>query len=155
VPWQPCYLDRQVISLLSTSGLGILDQAFLKLLNTSLLHLDGALKSSEGAALMVRDHAQKSTTSCMLSAGFNVARDSQLLELVLAIRNRLVLDLRMPVKARILVKGGVNHFGVLDQSGVLPSDTIYFSSTVSEAPPAGTQIIVGRNPCLHPGDRRR
>jgi hypothetical protein len=71
----PCYLDRQVISLLSI--LGILDQAFL--LNISLLRLDGALKSNEGAALMVRDHAQKSTTSCMLSVGFNVDRAQEFL----------------------------------------------------------------------------
>jgi hypothetical protein len=133
----PCYLNRQVITLLST--LGISDQTFIDLLVLSLTHLDGALKSSEGAALMVGDHAPKSTAMRMLSGGFDVTKDRHLRELVLAIRNRQALDLKR--KARILVRNGVNLLGVLDESGDLLPDAIYFSSTATSAPPAGTRIV--------------
>ena len=145
-----CYLNRQIITLLST--LGIHDSSFLRILAVVLARLENALKSSEDAKLLLEDYYPKSDALQMIIAGFDVKYDKYLRDIVKAVRNRQTLDLTK--RARMLVSEGILLLGVLDETKQLSCNQIYFRSTVRETPPPGTRIIVGRNPCLHPGDVR-
>ncbi|KDO34636.1 hypothetical protein SPRG_00698 [Saprolegnia parasitica CBS 223.65] len=145
----PCYLNRQLINVLASRG--VPDAVFLHLTKKMLQVLDTCLDSTEMAKSFVYFHDPTSLAATLLAAGATL-EDRHLFEWVDAIRRRLLLDVQR--KARIYVECGTMLMGVLDESGTLPPDCVFFQ-TRGKRPPPNAIIAVGRCPCLHPGDIRR
>ncbi|EQC41617.1 hypothetical protein SDRG_01576 [Saprolegnia diclina VS20] len=145
----PCYLNRQLINVLSSRG--VPDEVFLQLTNTMLQALDTCLNSTDEARAFVFRHDPHSLAATLLAAGATL-EDRHVFEYVDAIRRRRLLDVQ--TKARIYVECGVMLMGVLDETGTLPPDCVFFQTSGKQPPPHAT-LAVGRCPCLHPGDIRR
>ncbi|KAF8662610.1 hypothetical protein HU200_056211 [Digitaria exilis] len=114
---QPAFLNRQIITLLST--LGVPDTIFWQMKNAMLQNLNRILTRSDVAYEVV-------TTSCpehgrtarvMLSAGFDPANQPHLRAMLLAIRSSQLQGLLE--KARIFVPKGRWLMGCLDEYGIL------------------------------------
>jgi RNA-dependent RNA polymerase len=149
-----CYLNRQVILLLS--GLGVPDDKFLWLLREMTNEMDRALKDSNVAKEFLRKHGSSPVPLQMFKVGFRVENEPFLHSLVVATRNKLLLDLQ--VRARIFVPRAVTLIGVLDETGELEYGSIFFQYTDEEGRirrlDEGTKCAVYRSPSLHPGDIR-
>ncbi|KAF8692039.1 hypothetical protein HU200_039988 [Digitaria exilis] len=167
---QPAFLNRQIITLLST--LGVPDTIFWQMKNAMLQHLNRILTHSDVAYEVV-------TTSCpehgrtarvMLSAGFDPANEPHLRAMLLAIRSSQLQGLLE--KARIFVPKGRWLMGCLDEYGILEQGQCFirastpllnnhfvrqgsvFSSANKNAEIIVGTVVVAKNPCLHPGDVR-
>ncbi|EQC39802.1 hypothetical protein SDRG_03225 [Saprolegnia diclina VS20] len=141
-----CYLNRQLISVLSARG--VHDTAFLALYDAMLSSLDACLGSAVAAAQLVATHDPSSPVAKLLAAGVGLD-DRYVFEWIGVLRSRLLRNVEL--KARILVPNGVNLVGVVDETRSLPAHTVFFQ-TRGETPAFGSTIAVGRCPCLHPGD---
>eukprot|EP01036_Dinobryon_divergens_P034994 gene34994-45294_t len=163
----PCFLNRQLITLLSTRG--IRDRVFLDLLHDMIGDFDAALRDNESAQLLVQRHSgfdfvfhSQSVWAGvwhLLNIGVPVAKDLYVSGLIIAIRNSLLLELQ--TKARIFVKKGVCLIGVMDETNTLKPGEIFMQISAKKfgEPPRmfedGCTVLVGRNPSLHPGDLRK
>ncbi|KAI9207883.1 RNA dependent RNA polymerase-domain-containing protein [Polychytrium aggregatum] len=151
----PCYLNRQLIVLLS--ALGIPDGPLIKLFNDMIVGIKNAFESDVDAYNLVLNHAPNLTMARhMLAAGMSVKMDPFLRGMIHAVCQRLFLDLEL--KARIFVPMGLCLIGVMDETETLPEGCIFFQYTndigdVIQLRP-GTSVAVGRSPSLHPGDIR-
>ena len=163
----PCFLNRQLITLLSTRG--IQDRVFLDLLNDMIGDFDAALRDNESALLLVQRHSGfdfviNSQSVWMgvwhlLKMGVPVGEDLYVSGLIISIRNSLLLELQ--TKARIFVKKGICLIGVMDETNTLNPGEIFIQISgkkLGEPPRVfddGCPMLVGRNPSLHPGDLRK
>ncbi|DBA00483.1 TPA: hypothetical protein N0F65_002726 [Lagenidium giganteum] len=149
----PCYLNRQVIALLSS--LGIADDVFLQLLHTTLQSLRTCMASTNGATALVATHAPDSLAYDMLASGMNLS-DRFVWQSVTAIQRRCLVDVQE--RARLPVAKGATLMGILDETGELPEDTVFFqlpnNNEARYGLKHGAKVLVGRSPCLHPGDVR-
>uniref|UniRef100_A0A6B2KXD6 RNA-dependent RNA polymerase n=1 Tax=Arcella intermedia TaxID=1963864 RepID=A0A6B2KXD6_9EUKA len=149
-----CYLNRQVISLLS--ALGIKDCHFMNTLNDMITYLEQCMIDNQMAQDLVYLNCGKNFIYSMLKVGFNVTSDIFLNECIKILRNNLLKDIR--VRARILVEKGITLMGIMDETHKLPSGTIFFqyrdmNNNIRKLPD-GRCVAVFRNPSLHPGDIR-
>ena len=163
----PCFLNRQLITLLSTRGVS--NRVFLDLLNDMIGDFDAALRDNESAQLLVQRHSGLdfdfhspsiwTGVWHLLSIGVQVKDDLYVSGLIIAIRNSLLLELQ--TKARIFVKKGVCLIGVMDETNTLKPGEVFMQISAKkfgEAPRVfddGCHMLVGRNPSLHPGDLRK
>ncbi|OQR94586.1 RNA-dependent RNA polymerase [Achlya hypogyna] len=141
-----CYLNRQMITVFCARG--IPDAAFLTLYETMMADLDACLDNAAAARLLVAQHDPASPVAKMLDAGVSLD-DRHVFEWIAMLPGCS----HRQSKARILVPQAVVLIGVLDETGTLPAGSVFFQSR--DAPPFGTAVAVGRNPCLHPGDIQR
>lgn len=148
----PCYLNRQIITVLS--AMSVPDKSFLTLLEEMISEMQSCTTSNERAKPFLQSYANQSFVIRLLEAGYPVARDRFLREWIAAVRNRAVINLR--IKARIYVPKGIVLMGIMDETHTLPPNQVFFQSRdpARQMPPAGTMMAIGRNPCLHPGDIR-
>ncbi|ORZ40750.1 RNA dependent RNA polymerase-domain-containing protein [Catenaria anguillulae PL171] len=147
----PCFLDRQSIVLLTS--LGVAESTIMGYMTRMMDQLEQLTQDEHVAAKMFRESGQSGPAVAMLEAGFRMDQDRHLRELVRSLRDRLLLDIKH--RARLFVLEGVSLLGVLDEWDLIQEDEIWFaSSSRSDLPPPGTKILVGRSPCLHPGDLR-
>ena len=159
------YLNRQLISILSS--LGVPDEIFLTLLNNMIATLDRIVDCPLTAAKFLRQHsdigirlkqyfAPAAAVYEMISAGMSLGKEPYVAGFLQSLRNRLVRDLKY--KARILVPDGYYLFGVMDETHTLEEGEIFvqFSNSDGGEPTVLScpQVLVGRNPSLHPGDLR-
>ncbi|XP_042494893.1 RNA-dependent RNA polymerase 2 [Macadamia integrifolia] len=166
----PCYLNREIISLLST--LGIEDEKFEKMQHEQIRLLDEMLTNREAAlgslACMGKDCNTVLTE--MLLNGYEPSVEPFLSMMLIAHREHQLSDLRS--KCRIFVPKGRILMGCLDETGMLDYGQVYVRVTMTEAEKRSddhgffqkvrqtkTSIVMGRvvvtkNPCLHPGDIR-
>ncbi|OQS01353.1 RNA-directed RNA polymerase [Achlya hypogyna] len=144
-----CYLNRQMITVLSARG--IPDAAFLSLYTNMIAALDKCLDNITAARLLVAQHDPASLVAKLLAAGVPL-EDRHVFEWIAALRNRLLTQVQS--KARIFVPQAIALVGVFDETGTLPAGCVFFQSR-GLVPPFGTTVVVGRNPCLHPGDIQR
>jgi len=167
---QPAFLNRQIITLLST--LGVPDSVFRQMQNAMLHNLDRILTHSDVAYEVVRTCCPEhgSTAGLMLSAGFSPANEPHLRAMLLAIRSSLMQGLLE--KERISVPKGRWLVGCLDELGILehgqcfirasaPSVNKHFLRHSPIFPSASKRamaivgtVVIAKNPCLHPGDVR-
>ena len=114
---QPAFLNRQIITLLST--LGVPDSVFRQMQNAMLHNLDRILTHSDVAYEVVRTCCPEhgSTAGMMLSAGFAPTNEPHLRAMLLAIRSSLMQGLLE--KERISVPKGRWLVGCLDELGIL------------------------------------
>ncbi|KDO16519.1 hypothetical protein SPRG_17963, partial [Saprolegnia parasitica CBS 223.65] len=150
----PAYLNRQLITLLST--LGVRDDAILSLADDMLRETAAPLDTLTKAIRFVKAYAPKAPIRRLLEAGISI-HDQLVADWLHLLRRHLLYSVQF--KARIRVPDGVVLMGVLDETGRLPEGCVFFQSSgmsrYAITPPAlGTRCVVGRNPSLHPGDLR-
>ncbi|GLJ11722.1 hypothetical protein SUGI_0175400 [Cryptomeria japonica] len=172
--FRPCFLNRQIISLLST--LGVEDHNFEKLQEKAVEDLDRVLTDQAVALNLLQIMSageHHNALISMLSCGFFANSEPYLLMMLNAFRASKLLELRN--KTRIFVPKGRCLMGCLDETGTLNYGEVFVQ--VSHA--AGSKqyhdpglaifrqsgldhkkcivkgkVIVAKNPCLHPGDVR-
>ncbi|KAL8035382.1 hypothetical protein ABFX02_12G093300 [Erythranthe guttata] len=168
--YQPCFLNRQIITLLST--LGVKDHVFEKRQREAVAQLDDVLidpmRAQEALDLMSpgeNTHILKE----MLKCGYEPDGEPFLSMMLQTFRASKLLDLR--VKARVFIPKARQMMGCLDETGILKYgqvfvrysgavkrglfDDSYDNSTANERfDPVRGKVVVAKNPCLHPGDVR-
>uniref|UniRef100_A0A2P2JZ95 RNA-dependent RNA polymerase n=1 Tax=Rhizophora mucronata TaxID=61149 RepID=A0A2P2JZ95_RHIMU len=166
----PCYLNREIISLLST--LGVKDEIFEALLQEQLCSL-GRMLTNREAALDVLENLAGATSKnilvMMLLQGYEPNVEPYLSMMLQAYHENLLTELR--TRSRIFVPKGRVLFGCLDETGILDYGQVYVRLTMTKAELlcrdqsffqkvdektsiVRGQVMVTRNPCLHPGDIR-
>jgi RNA-dependent RNA polymerase len=167
---QPAFLNRQIITLLST--LGVPDAVFRQMQDTMLRNLDRILTDSDVAYEVVKTCCPEhgNTAGLMLSAGFAPAHEPHLRAMLLAIWSSQMQGLLE--KSRICVPKGRWLVGCLDEFGILEQGQCFIRAStpsfnkhfvrhgpIFSSANKNSEIIVGtvvmaKNPCLHPGDVR-
>ncbi|KAH6797448.1 RNA-dependent RNA polymerase 2 [Perilla frutescens var. hirtella] len=167
---QPCYLNREIITLLST--LGVADGVFLAM-QEQQLQLLGRMLTNAKAALNVLESTgggdMKSFMAKMLLQGYEPRKEPYLLTMLQSHLENQLSDLRS--RCRIFVPKGRVLVGCLDESGTLEYGQVYARITMTKTElECGDQaffqrvdetssilrgkVVVTKNPCLHPGDVR-
>lgn len=161
----PCYLNREIITLLST--LGVKDEIFLGL-QQDQLHLMGKMLSNREAALDVLENLawadSKNILVTMLLQGYEPNVEPYLSMMLQAYHENLLTELR--TRCRIFVPKGRVLIGCLDETGILDYGQVYVHVTMTKAELQCVdqsffrksivigKVVVTKNPCLHPGDIR-
>ncbi|KAF7016872.1 hypothetical protein CFC21_030393 [Triticum aestivum] len=168
---QPCYMNREVISLLST--LGIRDEIFESMQQNDMHELDEMLTNREAALSVLGKigSAETKTASKILLQGYEPSLEPYLLMILKAHQDNRLTDIR--TRCKIHVPKGRVLIGCLDETGELEYGQVYIRITKNSkeqkdncqpyfAEDNGkekTAVVVGKvavskNPCLHPGDIR-
>ncbi|XP_058762602.1 RNA-dependent RNA polymerase 2-like [Vicia villosa] len=167
----PCFLNREIISLLST--LGVKDEALLAL-QEGQLQLLGKMLTDREAALDVLESLSGADSKSILVKmlhGFYEPNSEPYLSMMLKAHYAYQLsDLKS--RCRIFVPKGRVLIGCLDETGILNYGQVFVRISVTKTKEksgdenlrdvdgdGSTCIIVGKvvvtkNPCLHPGDIR-
>lgn len=168
--FQPGFLNRQIITLLST--LNVPDETFWNMQTTMTSKLDRMLVDTDAAfdVLMESCADQGNAAAIMLSAGFKPDVEPHLRGMLSCVRAAQLWDLRE--KARIFVPAGRWLMGCLDELGVLEQGQCFiqvskpslehcfskhgskFAETKRNMEVIKGYVVVAKNPCLHPGDIR-
>ncbi|KAJ8437704.1 hypothetical protein Cgig2_008330 [Carnegiea gigantea] len=168
--FQPGFLNRQIITLLS--ALEVPDDVFWRMQETMISKLDQMLINTDVAfdVLTASCAEQGNTAAIMLSAGFKPQSEPHLRGMLTCIRAAQLGDLRE--KARIFVSSGRWLMGCFDEAGVLEQGQCFiqvskpslencfskhgtrFSEIKKNLEVIKGLVVVGKNPCLHPGDIR-
>jgi hypothetical protein len=154
----PAYLNRQVITLLSS--LGVPDSVFVEMKDAQVSDLDRMLKNENTAVNVllhnVDEHGISKSLSDLVKAGFLQKRDKYLMNLLSLFRIMMLRNLKK--KAKIRVDKGAFLLGVLDETETLKENQVYCCVSDQYNPSIRRVIsgtcIVYRNPCFHPGDIR-
>ncbi|XP_027151354.1 probable RNA-dependent RNA polymerase 1 [Coffea eugenioides] len=165
--YQPCFLNRQLITLLST--LGVKDVVFEKKQREAVAQLDtiltDPLRAHEALELMAPGE-NTNVLKEMLKCGYKPDSEPFLSMMLQTFRASKLLDLR--TKTRIFIPDGRSMIGCLDETRTLEYGQVFvqFSSagrrqfyddSISYYEHKnilkGT-VVVAKNPCLHPGDIR-
>ncbi|KAK7308650.1 hypothetical protein VNO77_42270 [Canavalia gladiata] len=166
--FQPCYLNRQLITLLST--LGVKDYAFEKkqreAINQLNTMLTDPLKAHEVLDLMSTGEITNILKE-MLNCGYKPNVEPFLSMMLQTFRASKLLELRL--KTRIFIPMGRAMMGCLDETRILEYGQIFvqFSNNRIRGPSDDScsyglsktcivkgKVVVAKNPCLHPGDMR-
>ncbi|ONI31847.1 hypothetical protein PRUPE_1G334500 [Prunus persica] len=166
--YQPCFLNRQLITLLST--LGVPDLVFVKKQNEALKQLEGVLADPSRALEALEMIFQGEVTNVlkeMLACGYEPDAEPFLSLMLQAFCASKLVELR--TKTRIFVPNGRSLMGCLDETGTLEYGQVFVqcsqravfggnsnsSATSSEDNfIVEGNVVVAKNPCLHPGDVR-
>ncbi|KAM3314643.1 hypothetical protein ACQJBY_033446 [Aegilops geniculata] len=168
---QPCYMNREIISLLST--LGIRDKIFELMQQDDMRELDEMLTNREAALSVLGKigSTETKTASKMLLQGYEPSLEPYLLMILKAHQDNRLTDIR--TRCKIHVPKGRVLIGCLDETDELNYGQVYIRITKNskEQKDNGqpyfskdngedkTAVVVGKvaiskNPCLHPGDIR-
>ncbi|KAK4261811.1 hypothetical protein QN277_004760 [Acacia crassicarpa] len=160
--FQPCYLNRQIITLLST--LGVKDHVFEKKQEEAVNQLNSiltdSLKAQEALDLMSAGEISNILKE-MLICGYKPDAEPFLSMMLQTFRASKLLELRL--KARIFIPQGRAMMGCLDETRTLEYGQVFvqysengslslFNDSVSYI--VTGKVVVAKNPCLHPGDVR-
>ncbi|KAL5553270.1 hypothetical protein UlMin_040671 [Ulmus minor] len=169
--FQPCYLNRQLITLLST--LGVEDRVFEKKQREAVEQLDSILtdplRAQEALELMSPGESTNILKE-LLMCGYKPDAEPFLSMMLQTFRSSKLLELR--TKTRIFIRNGRAMMGCLDETRTLEYGQVFvqFSGTKdrrffedSSLLNGNTsdqrflvtgKVVVAKNPCLHPGDVR-
>ncbi|XP_044505487.1 probable RNA-dependent RNA polymerase 1 [Mangifera indica] len=170
--YQSYFLNRQLITLLST--LGIKDGVFERKQREAIAQLDAILtdpsRALEALGLMCSGESANVLKE-MLKCDYRPDEEPFLSLMLQTYRASSLQDLR--TKARIFLPKGRNMMGTLDETGTLKygqifvqyshsrsshfSDDFYFQSRGNASNQTSVcegKVVVAKNPCLHPGDMR-
>ncbi|CAA6664758.1 unnamed protein product [Spirodela intermedia] len=158
---QACYLNRQLITLLST--LGINDQVFGRKQEELVAQLDKMLTDPVKALefLNTINHGEMvGILKEMLLCGYSPGEEPFLSMMLWTFRASRLLELR--TRSRIFIPMGRSMMGCLDETRTLEYGEVFVQVSL-RAPEVATapvwplslgEVIVSKNPCLHPGDLR-
>ncbi|KAI9074511.1 hypothetical protein K1719_043510 [Acacia pycnantha] len=165
----PCFLNREIITLLST--LGVEDEVF-EALQQDQLSVLAKMLNDRVAALNVLESLSggdsKNILVKMLRQGYEPNIEPYLSMMIRAYYEHQLSDLKS--RCRIFVPKGRILIGCLDETGLLNYGQVYVRMTMTKSElecgdenlrkvDESTCVIVGKvvvtkNPCLHPGDIR-
>lgn len=160
----PGYLNRQIITLMST--LGIADEVFHQYQDQMMTLLTAMMENPLSAWealcwLGEKDDHVVELMKLLLSSGTSLS-EPFLQGCLSTMRRYMVRDIRD--RARIFVKDAANLYGVMDELGVLDYGQVFIrvmrsvptiggSATKQDVTITG-RVVVVKSPCLHPGDIR-
>ncbi|CAH1442301.1 unnamed protein product [Lactuca virosa] len=167
---QPGFLNRQIITLLS--ALNVEDDIFWNMQMKMVKKLNLMLTDTDVAFDVLTASCAESgnTASIMLGAGFKPQSEPHLRGMLSSIRVAQLEDLRE--KSRIFVQDGRWLMGCLDELGVLEQGQCFiqvsnpsvencfakhgsrFCDTDRNLKVIEGNVVIAKNPCLHPGDVR-
>lgn len=156
------YLNRPMITILEQSG--IRAKAFLTLQNRVLdSFINSMLDAHEAAQVLCGYCAMRLPYRELAGVGIDLTVEPFFRGLIRAINRKVLKDLK--TKARIIVppENGRTMFGVLDETGKLEygqvfvqySNDIFRYKVTDPTSILEGDVIVTKNPCMHPGDIRR
>eukprot|EP01129_Flabellula_baltica_P002968 TRINITY_DN12837_c0_g1_i1.p1 TRINITY_DN12837_c0_g1~~TRINITY_DN12837_c0_g1_i1.p1 ORF type:complete len:1060 (+),score=194.76 TRINITY_DN12837_c0_g1_i1:118-3297(+) len=152
----PGYLNRHIILILSF--LGVPNTVFLYKMLEIIQDLDLMFTSNEVASNIVIKYGMSNLWLLdLLSAGFDTSEPCVEAQLNL-IRYKTLRDIKY--KARIPVENSRNLMGVMDETHLLNYGEVFiqyseYNSDVEDTRILETDVVIVKNPCLHPGDIRR
>ncbi|KAI6677201.1 hypothetical protein NL676_037997, partial [Syzygium grande] len=169
--YQPCFLNRQLITLLST--LGVPDHVFEKKQKNAVDQLNAILvdplRAQEALDLMSPGE-NGNILKEMLKCGYKPDAEPFLSMMLRTFRATKLFELR--TKTRIFLPEGRSMMGCLDETrtleygqvfvqysgrtkGQMWDESIMFIGTDSDQSfVVQGKVVVAKNPCLHPGDVR-
>ena len=170
--YQPCFLNRQIITLLSS--LGVKDQVFQKkqeeIVDQLNAMLTDSLSSQEALELMFPGGMTKVLKE-MLLCGYKPDTEPFLSMMLRTFRASKLMDLQL--KSRIFIPNGRCMMGCLDETRTLKYGQVFVQISrssrqlhndfshmflTSSSNPNNLifegEVVVAKNPCLHPGDVR-
>ncbi|KAG5539159.1 hypothetical protein RHGRI_019648 [Rhododendron griersonianum] len=171
--YHPCYLNRELITLLST--LGVKDSIFEKKQKVAVEQLDtiltDPLRAQEALELMAPGE-NTNILKEMLLCGYKPDAEPFLSMMLQTFRAAKLLEIR--TKTKVFVPGGRSMMGCLDETKTLEYGQVFVqisgagnvcSRDNSRLMPNGIdsdqghriglgKVCVAKNPCLHPGDIR-
>ncbi|KAI7725319.1 hypothetical protein M8C21_029667, partial [Ambrosia artemisiifolia] len=166
--YQPCYMNRQLITLLST--LGVPDHIFEKKQREAVCLLDAILvepMKAEEALDLMSPGENTNVMKGMLSCGYKPNAEPFLSMMLQVFRATKLLELR--TKTRVFVPKGRAMMGCLDETRTLEYGEVFVQYSSAGSRPLGDEhrgigsyksrivtgnVVVAKNPCLHPGDVR-
>jgi RNA-dependent RNA polymerase len=155
--FQPCYLNRQLITLLST--LDVKDSVFEKKQKEAVDQLNTILTDSTKAQEVLDLMSSGEVTNIlkeMLICGYKPNVEPFLSMMLQTFRASKLLELRQ--KTRIFIPKGRAMMGVLDETRTLEYGEVfvkYSNNRVSNRSHVVIgKVVVAKNPCLYPGDVR-
>ncbi|KAH7839585.1 hypothetical protein Vadar_006011 [Vaccinium darrowii] len=171
--YQPCFLNRQVITLLST--LGVNDDIFEEKQREAVEQLDTILTDplrAQDALELMSPGENTNILKEMLLCGYKPDAEPFLSMMLQTFRAAKLFEIR--TKTRIFVPSGRSMMGCLDETRTLEYEEVFvqiseagnrpfhdssFHKLRSSDSDQGNHIVrgkvfVAKNPCLHPGDIR-
>lgn len=170
--YQPCYLNRQLVTLLSTLGVkdGVLEQKQKEAVDQLDAILHDSLKAQEALELMSPGE-NTNILKEMLNCGYMPDAEPFLAMMLQTFRASKLLDLR--TRTRIFIPNGRTMMGCLDESRTLEYGEVFVqfngaghrefyedlypfndSRSTNRKFILKGNVVVAKNPCLHPGDIR-
>ncbi|ESQ38406.1 hypothetical protein EUTSA_v10028370mg [Eutrema salsugineum] len=166
----PCFLNREIICLLST--LGIEDAVFEAMQRGHLSMLGNMLEDRDAALNVLQKlsgEGSKNLLVKMLLLGYAPSSEPYLLMMLRVHHESQLSELKS--RCRILVPKGRILIGCMDEMGILEYGQVYVRVTLTKAELESreqgyfhkideeTSVVIGKvvvtkNPCLHPGDIR-
>ncbi|XP_076929017.1 RNA-dependent RNA polymerase 6-like [Bidens hawaiensis] len=167
---QPGFLNRQIITLLS--ALDVKDEVFWDMQMKMVTKLNLMLENTQVAFDVINAMCAErgNTASIMLGSGFDPRTEPHLRGMLSSIRVAQLEDLRE--KSRIFVNDGRWLMGCFDELAVLEQGQCFiqvsnpsvencfakhgsrFSERTRNLTVIKGDVIIAKNPCLHPGDVR-
>ncbi|KAK1578735.1 hypothetical protein Q3G72_032736 [Acer saccharum] len=162
--YQPCFLNRQLITLMST--LGVRDSVFERKQREAVAQLDAILsdpvRAHEALDLMASSRENANVLKEMLMCDYKPDEEPYLSMMLQTFRALHLQELRS--RTRIFVQNGQAMMGCLDETGTLEYGQVFVQYSGSRCHhPDNTspvfsvvesKVVVAKNPCLHPGDMR-
>ncbi|KAF8729529.1 hypothetical protein HU200_017470 [Digitaria exilis] len=168
--YQPCFLNRQLITLLSTLGVG--DSVFELKQEEVVRQLNRMVNEPQAAIAEIELMSMGEVTNVvkeLLLCGYYPDHEPYLAMLLQTFRASKLLELR--TKSRIFIPKGRAMMGCLDETRTLKYGQVFIqASTTANYGQVFVQasycaydhrkfvvtgkVVVAKNPCLHPGDIR-
>lgn len=161
----PCFLNRQIILILSS--LGIEDSIFEDLQDDMLKHLSNLLIDRLTASLGIMKYYRSIFSDFKHSENLSYCLEPFFRDLLKAIYQKSLNDLIK--KSRIFIQKGRILMGIIDETGKLNHDEVFIQCSqqpgelydkkeVLETKNGNIivqkNVIIAKNPCMHPGDVR-
>ncbi|KAG2661375.1 hypothetical protein PVAP13_1KG502600 [Panicum virgatum] len=155
--YQPCYLNRQLITLLTTLGVSgnvfeLKQEEAVRQLNRMVTEPQAA---SEAIELMPMGEVTNVVKELLL-CGYQPDHEPYLSMLLQTFRASKLLELK--TKSRILIKHGRAMMGCLDETRTLNYGQVFIQASYCADDHrkfvVTGKVVVAKNPCLHPGDVR-
>ncbi|TPX31367.1 hypothetical protein SmJEL517_g05295 [Synchytrium microbalum] len=153
--YSPCYLNRQLILLLTT--LGVPGENIMTLMDEQVRRLDSIFESKEAASAVLKSMTDgwgiSTELIALIEAGFWDRKEPFLMNMLRLYRATQMREIQK--RTRIHVPKAVHLLGVMDETGLLPEGQIIVR--IAEPPSKSLRTIVARglitrSPAVHPGD---
>jgi RNA-dependent RNA polymerase len=155
--YQPCFLNRQLITLLST--LGVRDNIFDLKQQEAVKQLNRIVSDPQAAIEAIELMPMGEITNIvkeLLLCGYQPNLEPYLSMLLQTFRASKLLELK--TKSRIFIPKGRSMMGCLDETRTLNYGEVFIQASNSANDPGRFvvtgKVVVAKNPCLHPGDVR-
>lgn len=152
----PCYLNRQIIVILS--ALGISDDIFMQLQDSMIKRVTQILVNNVIATQYVIQYYKINFNSHISYSALNYTYDPFYKDLLKAIYSKQLNGLIN--KARVFIEKGRILMGVIDERRVLKEKEVFIQCSAGQSHKNDDNVIVegkvavAKNPCMHPGDIR-